>query len=379
MRTLLAFLFLAAQAFGAFSYSRTLTIDHTKCGASNSSNFPVLVSISHSTLKTVANGGHIQHTATQTAPAVTMPADLIFSADSSGNTRYPWEVESYDGTNGILIAWVKIPTVTYAADTSLYMLYGDGTITTAQNVGSLAPANVWDANYQGVWHLPNGGTPSAFDSTANGNSGTVAGTAAATAGKIDGAQMLDGATDDSIPSSASLNITGNITIEAWVMTGLSGGATRAVFTGYQNGGAYPGYAMRVAGNGVFGFYSGNSGWADSSNEVNDNLFHHIAVSLSGTSVFLYRDGTLDAARTSAAPNAYSGVRYIGGDGMYFLPGTIDEVRVSNAARSADWILTEYNNQNAPGNVGADAFLKFGTESNLQPAGSRIRHRAMGGE
>ena len=28
-------------------------------------------------------------------------------------------------------------------------------------------------------------------------------------------------------------------------------------------------------------------------------------------------------------------------------GSIDEVKISNTVRSADWILTEYNNQNSP--------------------------------
>jgi hypothetical protein len=33
-------------------------------------------------------------------------------------------------------------------------------------------------------------------------------------------------------------------------------------------------------------------------------------------------------------------------GAYWF-GLIDEVRVSNIAQSANWILTEYNNQNSP--------------------------------
>ena len=37
-------------------------------------------------------------------------------------------------------------------------------------------------------------------------------------------------------------------------------------------------------------------------------------------------------------------------------GTIDEVRVSNASRSAGWILTEYNNQNSP-----STFYSVGTQ------------------
>ena len=35
------------------------------------------------------------------------------------------------------------------------------------------------------------------------------------------------------------------------------------------------------------------------------------------------------------------------DRRHFLKGSLDEVRVSNTARLADWIATTYNNQSAP--------------------------------
>jgi len=38
----------------------------------------------------------------------------------------------------------------------------------------------------------------------------------------------------------------------------------------------------------------------------------------------------------------------GGAANYFFSGGIDEVRISNIARSADWITTSYRNQNSPG-------------------------------
>src|ERR1700690_2699336 len=100
----------------AYTYTRSLTIDHTKCGGSDSPSFPVLVSLSDTTLKTVGNGGHIQHTTTQSAPAVKMPADLIFATSSSGATLLPWEVEFYDAVNGILVAWVQL-TVSHSINT----------------------------------------------------------------------------------------------------------------------------------------------------------------------------------------------------------------------------------------------------------------------
>ena len=67
-------LLLAGPAIGSFSYTRSLTIDHTQCGNSDSSNFPVLVEISTPAFKTAVNGGHIQNTVVQSGGnAVTMP------------------------------------------------------------------------------------------------------------------------------------------------------------------------------------------------------------------------------------------------------------------------------------------------------------------
>src|ERR1017187_5598006 len=91
MRKLLCIflLFASSQVFGAYSYTRTVSVDHTKCGSASAlSDFPVLVSISHTTFETVANGGHISNTVTQSGGnAVTMPADMIFTSDAGGTTK----------------------------------------------------------------------------------------------------------------------------------------------------------------------------------------------------------------------------------------------------------------------------------------------------
>src|SRR5208283_240461 len=41
---------------------------------------------------------------------------------------------------------------------------------------------------------------------------------------------------------------------------------------------------------------------------------------------------------------------------------LDEYRISKIGRSTNWILTEYNNQNAPGNIGAGNFLTYSAEN-----------------
>src|SRR5690242_412053 len=60
---------------------------------------------------------------------------------------------------------------------------------------------VWDSNYKTVYHLPNGSTLSAADSTANANNGTNSGATAALA-LIGGGASFDGSTSYlTIPSS----------------------------------------------------------------------------------------------------------------------------------------------------------------------------------
>jgi hypothetical protein len=70
---------------------------------------------------------------------------------------------------------------------------------------------------------------------------------------------------------------------------------------------------------------------------------------------LYVDGTLAQSTADTACQNFTGWWRIGsysnsgwtaGANGYFA-GTVDEVRISNAARSATWIATEWNNQNSP--------------------------------
>src|SRR4029077_18388682 len=53
------------------------------------------------------------------------------------------------------------------------------------------------------------------------------------------------------------------------------------------------------------------------------------------------EGPADATTAGGPAASFSGSGALGNSFI----GTIDEVRVSNVARSADWIATEYNNQN----------------------------------
>jgi len=136
---------LASPAYSGYSYQRSIVIDSTKVGADNSGSlpatgFPVLVSLSDNWLKTTTAdpvNGRIESA---------NGWDIIFKQNES--TLYH-EIESYDGTTGTLVAWVRVDSLSKAADTTIDMFYGDDSVASATE----DPANVWDDNFVGVWHL----------------------------------------------------------------------------------------------------------------------------------------------------------------------------------------------------------------------------------
>ena len=191
-----------------FGYVKKITIDNTKVsGTSDLTDFPVLVSISNdAVLKTTANGGRV--TDLQGDDIVFYAADLT--------TQLEYEVEQYDGTAGTLVAWVRIPVLSFALDTVFYLAYGNDGIDS-----SLAtPAGVWDGNFKGVWHLKEATDATNTDSTSNGNDGTPVNSPAADTGKIAGALNFEGAagTRVELGTAGSLDLSQytSWTISAWV-------------------------------------------------------------------------------------------------------------------------------------------------------------------
>src|SRR6266550_5552271 len=105
------------------------------------------------------------------------------------------------------------------------MCYGNASITTNQSNKTA----VWDANYKGVWHLPNGSSLTANDSTSNGINGTITSTAAG-AGQIDGSGSFDGTSSKiDMGNASALDGMTALTISVWIKPNSLTGANR-IFT-----------------------------------------------------------------------------------------------------------------------------------------------------
>ena len=343
-----------------WKYRRAITIDHTKVQdvanpSTTYANFPVLVYATG--LSNInANG-----------------ADIRFTS-SDGITELPREIERY--SSGTLYAWVKVTLTKDASDSSndiIYMYYGNSAATEPAPGSTYGSRNVWNTNYKGVWHLPNGTTLTASDSTANGNNGAITG-ATATTGQINGAASFTAAGNRincGTMGDAVFTENGAVTFSAWIRpnsVGIGGVSGRIVQRAASANGPY----LTLTTTSTTSFVVDGS--TDlvrkaSNNAITMSQWQYITLtwtgSTSATTAHIYKNGSEVTYQTttnmvSPVNNATQSL-IIGnnGGGSQTFDGIIDEARISNNVRSLDWIKTEYNNQSSP-----STFCLVGVEEGL---------------
>jgi RHS repeat-associated protein len=331
-------LFTVASPYtSGYLYRQTIDLNHAKVANTDQTNFPVLISGVFSNLATVANGGFVQNS---------NGYDIIFSQDPEGATKLDHEVESYDPVTGTANFWVRIPTLSHTVDTVVYMFYGNSAVTTDQS----NKTGVWDSNYVGVWHLPNGTTLSGADSTSNGNTLTNNGSVAAAAGFIDGAASFNGASAYLSHANSGQFDSNTWTWDGWIKPTWASGAPTAdpcIFGLRDPGGTRISLHLNLN-------YSGIAAWNGSdvvswTSGMSQNNWYHAAFTYNNGALALYVNGSLVSSQSQTQGSATGrqfDIGYSTNSTEYWM-GLIDEARFSSTARSGDWIATEYANQLSP--------------------------------
>ena len=318
-----------------WSNRMAITIDHTKVsGPGNLINFAMLFSVTDPNLRTVANGGKV---------GKSDGTDIMFTA-SDGVSKLDHELESFSASTGQVNAWVRLASLSPTADTVIYVYYGNVYAADQQNKTS-----VWDNNYRLVWHLGNGTVLSGADSTNMGNNGVAYGGAGA--GKIGGgaAGMVE-AVSTALPSGDETR-----TLECWFQITANTGSDQAICGMGRNSGQGTTFSFLYSPAGST-IYLDSSGATQSFPFTNDSNWHHLAASYSRglglQNAAVYLDGVLKSTMgqngtlTTSSPT-YVDVHHNPASPQNEMAGVVDEFRISTMARSAGWILTEYNNQNSP--------------------------------
>ena len=360
--TQILYLALAAKP-SSYSRFRSITVPTSSLGAScttSLTSFPLLVNLSGDLeLRTASDGGYVQSASGY---------DIVFT--DAYNNLLDHEIEQYTSApaGATLVAWVRLPTLSTLGPTTIFMRYGNASITTP----TANPAGVWDSSYKAVWHLKETGAGAAGeykDSTANGNNGQGGGGGAAAvparvAGAIGFGQSFDG-TNDFIDAgtNAVLNITGPITLEGWVQLKIPRSTVGAAVVGRGNNPQYflyhdfdADYRMTFHANTAAANFPQASPLAP-------NTWYFVVGTYSGTASSLYLNGArteswADVSPITAEPGARVKIGTVDASPDFF-NGPLDEVRISTTPRSSCWIETEYKNVTVAG------FSTFGTPTAVQ--------------
>ncbi len=324
-----------AQPAGYLFY-KPITLNGSQIQGTHT-NFPVLISITDPDLAANARSDGF---------------DIVFTTSASSTTILDHQIESYNSSTGQLIAWVKVPNLPDAG-TTIYMFYGNSSVSSSQST-----PNTWSNNFRLVYHM---GT-NFNDAGPNANNGTNNGTVNAT-GKIGNARRFDG-NNDYIAINDFYNASGNqqVTVSAWIKTSDGGDQIIASYDRNEY------WRFEINGNGGG---TGQLGWDvltsagqidfGSNATVNNNAWRYVTGVYNNGAVRIYIDGVQNSNTTQGSSFGTGTTRYgyIGtgsesstfdgnkGPNSYF-NGDMDEVKISNVARSANWIRTEFNNQNTPG-------------------------------
>lgn len=186
---------------------------------------------------------------------------------------------------------------------------------------------------RGLWKF---NTQSATDASSNGNNGTLYGGASySTEVPSLSSLSLNGTSGYAeVANSQSLNITGAVTVEAWVKTNSTANQSIAERYGASDGG----YALRIW-QGKLTFFTlhdaSNVDSISSNSSLTPNAWHHVAGVYDDQNhqLRVYIDGALENSKTSTfAPSSGTSHLVIGANtapAYYKFNGLIDEVRVTS--------------------------------------------------
>lgn len=312
-------------------------------------NFPALFAWTDPDFRSVANGGLVQ-----------TGFDFAFFDDSAGSpgAMLDFEKEYHDLVNGTIAYWARVPSMVVGA--RVHVQLGDATV-----VASLEnKTGVWSNGYVLVDHLVDGVSLTLSDSTTSPATGTKVGTPVAAPGRSWGGMFLDEATTSSIHYGAptKLDMTTQFTYSIWAkLAKLPADAYAGLISKSRNvNGSYVFNSFYVKSNGKLAAFvcTAGSGTATNydgggTNTLTPLIWNYLSMTFNtafGVRGFL--NGVLDGSAAGTAPSTNpAGLNTNVGHDIPFgprrFPGWLDEPRISNVERSADWERACYFNQYNP--------------------------------
>jgi Concanavalin A-like lectin/glucanases superfamily len=338
-----------------------ITIDHTKVSGGDKTNYVMLFTGTYDFLRTIANGGGVVYSD---------GADINFSSTQDTSGLLDFELAFYNPVNGMVGAWVRIPTLSSTVDTVIYINYGDSSVSSSlQN-----PAGAWSPttevsgapndNWRGVWHLQESAAPyldsTQYDNDSTGSLGAGYPTRVGGPFGYDNGILIPNTYEGIAVPGAPLvgdgfsNYSG--TMQVWLNTTTPFPLQFAdAFDGQISTGF--GHGMGVGTNAAKGAgvmnYDGGVRIVQGGPDIDDGFWHRVTFTMSPSGSVLYVDGSQvqtdgqgqNFAMVASAGIEISGTR--GGSGFTTYVGLMSEPRVTQQVLDADDEATSWNNQSSP--------------------------------
>ena len=331
-----------AITFPGYSGSETLT------------DFPVLVKIS-------SGRNNFDYSACK----VEGGGDLRF-ADADGNLLAS-EVDTWN-PEGESLVWVKVPS--FNKNTIIKAYYGNA------NPDAVTASDVWSNGYVGVWHLNESAVPladssgkatpfvipaSTTDRTTYATNGVAGSKSVSFDNKYYGEGSYNRLVANDTPGLRGLT---DFTVECWTyQTRYRDDGDATIIGAWTNWKLYQEKATGILASRWMKANSNKVFSAKTPSGLPLNEWAHLTLVRNFTGVSS-AEGTLYLNGGFAATKSESGAEPTGdgnavthslgsNDGIRVFPGSIDEVRVSNVARSADWVKASHDC------VTEDGFASFG--------------------
>ena len=267
-------------------------------------------------------------------------SDIRFVA-TDDKTTLKFHIERFDPLDGMGLVWVKLPRIVRNSNQeAIWMYYGNPAAAASQDAGG-----TYDISHVGVYHLgETEGPPRDSTNYANHASEIVGGQGLPSF--IGSGASLNGAGDRIvIPSTPSLKFAAGLTFSAWIRV------PAPVEDGYlfSLGDDKQRSAIAMDQSRACSRLIGVEGEKETTlreacAEVPLNAWHHLAVTVQPKGKMqVYLDG--EEAASAEFPGAlpeHKGDFVIGASskkGERFFAGDLEEIRISNVARSAAWVKT----------------------------------------
>jgi len=287
------------------------------------------------------------------------PKKLAITGNDGVSQQYV-EIEHWNPYKKEAVLWTKTATIVSGTDTDMYLYYGmdtDDNYRYVGDTGELTAQKVWDDDFMGVWHMaqdPSIVGDCVLDSTGNINKGTPQGSMTwndLIDGQIAKALDFDGSDDlIGLGTDSSLNITNSITIESIV--NRKDNADSVILAKWLwSTGDYRNYFLGVTSNKIHFLLSATGTTDDLSLSSTNNVdlnYNYLAATSNNSFAKVFLNGTENGV-TSYSSGINSrvdtpiaiGIQNYDSTPHTHYGGILDEIRISDVARSEEWLKATY--------------------------------------